>query len=814
MSKSKNEFTGKNLAHTIFVLAGSCFGVATIILFVLYLDHTNHTISQLSVAAKAQAKLIESIARFNETERSRRSDSETNIEEVTLRQVLDAHSRYRGFGETGEFMLAELKGDSIVFKLRHRNSTVDLPKSISLNDDKAEPMRRALQGRSGVMHGLDYRGVEVLAAYEHVDILNMGIVAKIDLAEVYAPFYQAFLISIIATLIAAAAGAFLIFRSIRPLIQDVKRRGLQLVKENALRMQLEAELRASEKRLRSLLLNIGEGIIIADPDENFIYANRIAEEVFGVAHGELLRMNFREFVSPEQYAEIRSETEVRKDGSRTQYEIEIRRKDGGIRNILLTATPEIDNSGKLIAEFGIFRDITGKRESEALLRWLNKAVESAGEVIFMTDKDGVFIYVNPAFTRLYGYKAHDVIGIHTPRILNSRKQQTEYYTDFWDTLLDGHHVEDEIVNITADERLVTISQSVNAVKNEKGKVEAFLSVQKDITEQKMAEYQLMEYTQEVESLVGKEQELSSVLQQSLEELEASKAETEKALQELKVAQTAMVHSEKMASIGVLAAGIAHEINNPVGYVANNLRELNNYTNKIQSYLKRVSDLEDSIAEQDLESAKSVQKELEDIRRLQKLDFILEDLSDLISDSLQGTSNIETIVRSLKLFSRKDEDTMAPVNLNEIVENSIRVVHNQLKYRAEVVFDRSDAPEVWGQIGGLQQVFSNLLVNAAQAIEDRGTVTITIFQDGIYVVAKVADTGGGIAPENIKHIFEPFYTTKDVGKGTGLGLSIVFDIIKKHNGRIEVESELGMGTAFTVYLPIAASNDTTDFGEDS
>ncbi|MBU1638476.1 PAS domain S-box protein, partial [bacterium] len=735
-----------------------------------------------------------------------------DAETATINQFIAAYERNNGFGFTGEFVLAKVEENSINFLFHNRDDELDTQTSIPLYSDFAEPMRRALMGESGVTKALDYRGVEVLAAYEPVAVLNMGFVAKMDLNEVNAPLLRAILISSLVSILIIFVGAVLVTRSVRPLIKSLALRADSLEQEIIKRKALESELRESETRLQSLFKNIGEGIIVADPSEYFTYANCVAEAIFGVAPGQLIGRNFREFVTSAQYSLIRAETDNRRRGDKAQYEVDIKCDDGQTRSILLTATPELDASGNLVAEFGVIRDISARRESEAMLRRLNKAVEASSDVIFLTNREGVFIYANPAFERLYGYRVKDVIGKETPRILKSDKQGSEFYGHFWRSLLKGKRIQEEIVNKTATGHLLTIAVTVNAVKNEKGEIEAFLAVQKDITEQKLAEFQLMEYTQEVEALVGKEQELTAELKQSLEDLEASKTETEKALHELKIAQTAMVQSEKMASIGVLAAGVAHEINNPVGFVASNLRELQNYTSKIQSYLKSVNKLEQSLSMDDLESSRQLQKELEATRRQQKLDFILEDLTDLITDSLQGTSNIETIVHSLKLFSRKDDDALAPLNLKEIVENSIRVVNNQLKYHTQVTLEADDIPEVWGQIGGLQQVFSNLLINAAQAIEDNGKISIRISLEGDTAKIAIEDSGCGIAPENLDRIFEPFYTTKDVGKGTGLGLSIVFDIIKKHNGKITVQSEVGKGTTFTIHLPVVQNTDSVGLGE--
>jgi PAS domain S-box-containing protein len=286
-----------------------------------------------------------------------------------------------------------------------------------------------------------------------------------------------------------------------------------------------------------------------------------------------------------------------------------------------------------------------------------------------------------------------------------------------------------------------------------------------------------------------------------EDLIHSKRETEEALEKLKAAQASALHSEKMASIGVLSAGIAHEINNPIGYVTSNLRELDNYTTKIRSYLKRVHELGTALNDRDMDSAASLYRELADMRELLKLDFILDDVHDLVEESLKGTTNIEGIVKALKAYARQDETTVVTKDVSTIVENALNMVSTQVKYKAEVIKDYGAAPPIPCNPGQLLQVFSNLLVNAAQAIEKRGLIRIRISREGDRVVICITDNGCGIPEENRHRIFEPFFTTKDVGQGTGLGLSIVYDLVAKHHGDIAVESAVGQGTTIKISLPV-------------
>jgi signal transduction histidine kinase len=278
---------------------------------------------------------------------------------------------------------------------------------------------------------------------------------------------------------------------------------------------------------------------------------------------------------------------------------------------------------------------------------------------------------------------------------------------------------------------------------------------------------------------------------------------------LKKTQVQLVQSEKMASIGQLAAGVAHEINNPLGYVNSNIGSLKNYIDDIFSYLdqlesfiQKLNNLNDSEIQNEVEKIRQKKDELE-------IDFVREDIDELIKESTFGMDKVRDIVQSLKNFSRVDQEEEAQeANINECIEQTLKIVWNDLKYKCEVIKNLGQLPDIYCFPGQLNQVIMNLLVNAGHAIEEKGVIEITTYQqqDDIYI--KVRDTGKGIPPENIKHLFEPFFTTKPVGQGTGLGLSISYGIIEKHHGEISVNSEVGVGTEFTIRLPINAFNNRT------
>ena len=268
-----------------------------------------------------------------------------------------------------------------------------------------------------------------------------------------------------------------------------------------------------------------------------------------------------------------------------------------------------------------------------------------------------------------------------------------------------------------------------------------------------------------------------------------------AYQELKATHSQLLQQEKMASIGQLAAGVAHEINNPMGFISSNLGTMEKYLERLAGFLAQQS------AGVQQAAPEGLKKELADARRRYKVDYVLEDARSLLAESREGAERVRTIVQNLKSFSRLDEAQESWVDLNDCLESTIAIAWNEIKYKATLTRDFGELPAVKCLAQQLNQVFLNILVNAAHAIEQFGEIAVRTRCEGEEVVIAIHDTGSGIPAEIMSRIFEPFFTTKEVGKGTGLGLSISYDIIKKHNGSIEVESAPETGTTFTIKLPV-------------
>ncbi|MBU8871301.1 MAG: PAS domain-containing protein [Gemmatimonadales bacterium] len=274
------------------------------------------------------------------------------------------------------------------------------------------------------------------------------------------------------------------------------------------------------------------------------------------------------------------------------------------------------------------------------------------------------------------------------------------------------------------------------------------------------------------------------------------------MEELKKSKEHVAQSEKLASIGQLAAGVAHEINNPLGFVTSNLGTIQEYSQTVKTLLLlygKLNDLDDDCTEE----RDALRKEIDRIREEDDLEFIAQDVDSVLNESMDGVNRVAEIVQNLKSFARSDTSTIVNHDINEGIESMIKMVWNELKYHCKVEKNFSEIPEVQCHPGQINQVLMNMLVNASHAIGEKGG-TITVCTDVVenQVEIKISDSGKGIPADILPRIFDPFFTTKDVGKGTGLGLSISHGIIHDHGGRIEVDSIVNQGTEFRIYLPLS------------
>ncbi len=409
---------------------------------------------------------------------------------------------------------------------------------------------------------------------------------------------------------------------------------------------------------------------------------------------------------------------------------------------------------------------------------LMSAVEQSPSSIIITDKDKQIIYVNRKYTEVMGYQPEDILG-KPPRIFYDTEQID--HKAMWSILLSGKEWRGSLLNKKKNGDSIWEQVAISPIENLTGEISHFLIIKEDITDQKQTEEKL-------------EQTLAEATQMAIN-LEFLNAE-------LKSTQSKMIQGEKMASIGQLAAGVAHEINNPMGFIASNLRSLNKYIDRITQYIEESKPIIETLDEEH-------QQQLKQMRKKVKLDYLLEDSKDLVDECLDGADRVRKIVQNLKTFSRVDQTGMQLTALNECIESTIAIVWNEIKYKAELTKDLGDIPQIECNSQELTQVFTNILVNAAQAIEKNGLITVTSRYEDPYIIIIITDNGCGMSEATQQKLFEPFFTTKPVGQGTGLGMSISYEIIKNHGGEISVNSTVGAGTQFTIKLPLTPPEDSEE-----
>lgn len=287
--------------------------------------------------------------------------------------------------------------------------------------------------------------------------------------------------------------------------------------------------------------------------------------------------------------------------------------------------------------------------------------------------------------------------------------------------------------------------------------------------------------------------------------ESANLELERALAELRTTQDQLIQSEKMAAIGQLAAGIAHEINNPIGFISTNLGQMKEYSSQAFRMLEAYEQALPLIGDE------ARRRELLDLAEEMEIPFLAADTPQLIEQTRDGLDRVTRIVRDLKNFSRQADDQWEPADLNGLIDSTVNVVRNQIKDKAALHLEFGDLPEIECHPNQIAQVLMNLVVNAAHAIENRGNITIRTGREGDSAWFEVQDDGSGIPPGILDRIFDPFFTTKPVGKGTGLGLSVSHGIVDRHHGAIRVDSAPGAGSRFRVIVPLVQirESDLTD-----
>ena len=266
-------------------------------------------------------------------------------------------------------------------------------------------------------------------------------------------------------------------------------------------------------------------------------------------------------------------------------------------------------------------------------------------------------------------------------------------------------------------------------------------------------------------------------------------------------EASLMKSEKMASLGQLAAGVAHELNNPLGYILSNISTFKSYVTTYQRLIKCYQQLSSMAV--DSEEYRQQQAELKEIYKSEDIGYMLQDSIELVNDSMEGAIRLRDIINSLRRFSHPDRGQLEIVSINEILESTVKIIWSEIKTKTTVRYALATEPLlVLANPSQLSQVFLNMVMNAAQAMSGvLGKIELATFVDADQAVIRISDNGQGIPEEIINRIFDPFFTTKDVGKGTGLGLSLSKAIIDQHHGTVSVSSKMAVGTTFEIRLPL-------------
>jgi PAS domain S-box-containing protein len=401
----------------------------------------------------------------------------------------------------------------------------------------------------------------------------------------------------------------------------------------------------------------------------------------------------------------------------------------------------------------------------------NSFIEQMNVVLLTLDMEGNFISLNPTAEKIFSRPAAELIGKPFTVVLDPFSHQKAAMM-IARTLAEGGVAEWELDHLRGDDTPVLLGYTTTRLQDEKGHVLGLgaygvdLSAKLDLTEK---------------------------LAQTNQQLEGALIKLEKTLAELKSTQIQLVQAEKMRTLGQLVAGIAHEINNPAAFVANNLEQLQDMLPKIHHLYDAYIPLKKHANPQQLSVIQNAEKNSD-------LQYMWDDLRDITSESIEGMDRIRNIVLSLRTFSHIDEAGNKLADLTDGLRSTIQLIRPLCKNRIEIIENLQPLPQIYCHPGELNQVFLNLLTNAAQAIAGEGQIEISTHANPGAVEVKIRDTGCGMKPETLQRLGEPFFTTKPVGAGTGLGISIAYGILERHHAKMEFQSRPGAGTTVSVQIP--------------
>jgi two-component system NtrC family sensor kinase len=554
------------------------------------------------------------------------------------------------------------------------------------------------------------------------------------------------------------------------------------------RKRMSATLQETEDRYRRLHESMQDGFAQVDMSGNIVSVNPPLLKMLGYLEQELLKLKFTN-ITPSKWTDYENniiQKQILVRGYSDAYEKEYIRKDGSVFPVELKTYLLRDKNGKPEGMWAVIRDITDRKKAEEVLRSeRNKAkkyLDVAGVLMLVLDNGETVHRINKKGCEILGYTEEEILGKNWCDYFVPPDQKEDVRTVLKGMMCGEvnqyEYHENPVLTKSGEKRLIAWHNV--SLWDEAKKINAVLSSGDDITERRAAEIELLNAYKELE----------------------------KVHTEMKGMQSQIVQSEKLASVGQLAAGVAHEMNTPVGFVVSNFETLQKYFRKFKTLLEMYAELGRMMLTADKSQLSSKLAEINKTATDMKVGFVLEDIGALFEESKEGLTRVTKIIQNLRDFSRIDQaEAFDEYDINHGIEATLVVAKNAVKHHADVITEFADVPQIPCNASPVNQVFLNILVNAAQAIESQhretnGSIKIKTYTDDIHVICRIIDDGPGIPANIIEKIFDPFFTTKPAGKGTGLGLSVSYDIIvRKHKGELLVSSEVGKGTEFTIKLPI-------------
>jgi len=535
------------------------------------------------------------------------------------------------------------------------------------------------------------------------------------------------------------------------------------------------ETNISRNYLDNILTSVIDTLIVITPNGTVQTVNQAACDLLGYTEEELIGRPMSSIFAEDTSEGADIDSLIRK-GSAKHIEQTYLTKNGEKVPVLFSGSAMLDDRGKIQGIVCIAQDITERRRAEETLRESEdrhrNLIESSYDLIQSVMDDGHFGFVNKTWFETLGYTEAELPDLTLFDIVHPDFHP--HCEELFQKIMSGESFKHmEITLVTKDGRLIPVEGNATGrfMGDEFVATYAFF---RDITERKAAEKLSEEYRRNLEQKV----------EERTQELKERNDALENTLNQLKNTQTQLVQSEKMAALGHLAAGVAHEINNPVG-VVNSIADVSNRCiNRIMSVLETSDTLGDI---QDNEQFQQSIKLLKENNRAAAL----------------ASDRIGEIVGSLRDFARLDESEFQNADIHEGIDSTLTLINNRLRGLITVHKDFGEIPRILCYPGQLNQVILNLLTNAVDAIDGEGDVWIRTFLDGDSVKISIQDNGRGIPEDMLPNIFDPFFTTRSAGSGTGLGLAVSYQVIEQHGGKIEVESEIGKGAEFVVTLPVKA-----------